>query len=305
MARNPEYWEAYNYLGNVMREQGQLDRALACFRQSVTINPNFVVAHNNLANALQEMGRVAEALEAFCHGLTFDPGNASARHMLAAPSEETTKQATAGFVRDIFDGNAAVFDHHSSDRLVYRAPQLLRQAVDRVLAEKPSRRTSRLGRAHDLGCGTGLAAAQFRNLVDEIHGVDISPKMVEQAKRKDLYDALWEDDLIACLDRAKAGTDHHDLIIAADVFTYIGELSSVFAAARQRLSPGGLFAFSTERLDVGAYALRQNGRYAHNDDYIRNLAASHDFAVAVCVLAELRKENDAAVVGSVCTLTRL
>ena len=40
----------------------------------------------------------------------------------------------------------------------------------------------------DLGCGTGLAGVAFRPHVDWLVGVDLSPKMIEEARRKALYD---------------------------------------------------------------------------------------------------------------------
>ena len=50
----------------------------------------------------------------------------------------------------------------------------------------------------DVGCGTGIVgrALQERG-VDGIHGVDISPQMLEQASSKGVYETLIEADLTA------------------------------------------------------------------------------------------------------------
>ena len=60
--------------------------------------------------------------------------------------------------------------------LSYSAPELLRDAVDGDTCAGAS------ARMLDLGCGTGLAGAAFRPHVDWLVGVDLSPKMIEQAR---------------------------------------------------------------------------------------------------------------------------
>ena len=57
----------------------------------------------------------------------------------------------------------------------------------------------------DLGCGTGLAGAAFRPHVDWLVGVDLSPKMIEAARAKGLYDQLAVAD-IAAVSRRTAAT---------------------------------------------------------------------------------------------------
>ena len=56
----------------------------------------------------------------------------------------------------------------------------------------------------DLGCGTGLAGAAFRPHVDWLAGVDLSPKMIEVARAKGLYDRLAVADIGAVSRRAAA-----------------------------------------------------------------------------------------------------
>ena len=55
-----------------------------------------------------------------------------------------------------------------------------------------------------------------------LHGVDISPKMIEIAGKKGLYDALLSGDIHVVLNDLDRRS--YDLIIAADVFTYIGDI---------------------------------------------------------------------------------
>ncbi|MFZ6800824.1 hypothetical protein [Undibacterium sp. Di24W] len=68
-----------------------------------------------------------------------------------------------------------------------------------------------------------------------------------------------------------------DLIVAADVFVYTGQLSAIVEQASRLLSGGGLFAFSTElayeseseSVLQNGYCLRASGRYAHHPLYLQ------------------------------------
>ena len=80
--------------------------------------------------------------------------------------------------------------------------------------------------ALDLGCGTGLAGVAFRDCVERLEGIDLSPGMVAEARAKGIYDALHVGEVVAHL---KAATDRQfDLILAADVLVYVGDLAPLF-----------------------------------------------------------------------------
>ena len=297
----PDHWEARNNLGNALRELRLDEEAVTEYRRALAVKPDAAVAYGNLGAALGAVGRVDEAVAAYRACLDRDPGNAAARHMLAALTGETTKAAPGDYVAKLFDSCAGRFDELLVDRLGYRTPDLMRRAVDaaRGLRDRPGKHPFR--RALDLGCGTGLVAAAFRDAVETLHGVDLSPKMVEAARRKELYDALHVGDLVGHLE----GLDDaaaYDLILAGDVFVYIGDLAPVFAAVRRRLGAGGLFAFSVERLDGEGFTLRRSGRYAHAEAHVRDLARRHGFAVRAVDRVELRTERGRPIDGLVFVL---
>ena len=53
-----------------------------------------------------------------------------------------------------------------------------------------------LGRMFDAGCGTGLAGVAFRSLVRDLVGADLSSKMVDMARSRDIYDDVQTGDLV-------------------------------------------------------------------------------------------------------------
>src|SRR5262249_11832048 len=69
-------------LGNVLREQGKLDLALAACREALRIKPDYADAHNNMGIVLQAQGKLAEAIEAYERALECRPAFAEAQQNL-------------------------------------------------------------------------------------------------------------------------------------------------------------------------------------------------------------------------------
>jgi tetratricopeptide (TPR) repeat protein len=56
---------AHYNLGNALRERGQWDEAIACYREAIRLKKDFALAHNNLGVALRHQGRLDEAIAAY------------------------------------------------------------------------------------------------------------------------------------------------------------------------------------------------------------------------------------------------
>ena len=62
------------------------------------------------------------------------------------------------------------------------------------------------------------------------------------------------------------------IIVSADVFVYIGDISKIFNAASKSLLEEGIFVFSTEdTMDTEQFILKDSGRFAHNETYLQSL----------------------------------
>ena len=168
----------------------------------------------------------------------------------------------------------------------------MRRAVDRSHGDEGV-----FGRALDLGCGTGLVGEAFRTLVNQFHGVDLSARMLDRARRKGVYDAVHLEDVHDCLGRCAAEATAFHLVLAAELFIYIGNLEPIFQGFAEVLAPGGLFAFSVEGTDGGAFKLLRTGRYAHADDYVRALASRHGLSVDASDEIEIRQQAHELAAG--------
>ena len=133
----------------------------------------------------------------------------------------------------------------------------------------------------DLGCGTGLMGERLRPIADRLEGYDISAAMLKQARAKGVYDLLAKADLQHF---AYAGPKA-DLVVAADVFIYVGALDRVVRTVAGILAGDGLFAFSVETLAEGeaageaGFALRPSRRYAHSQAYVERVLAANGLSV--------------------------
>jgi predicted TPR repeat methyltransferase len=151
----------------------------------------------------------------------------------------------------------------------------------------------------DLGCGTGLCGVVLKPYASRLTGVDLSPAMLDQAKKRGIFDELETAEVTGYLQK-NAG--RFDLVAAGDVLVYIGELSPVFEAARKALRPGGLFAFTAEQFDGTGYALGDSMRYAHSRDYLEQTARAAGFEVRMLQETSTRKENRIPVPGWIVVL---
>jgi predicted TPR repeat methyltransferase len=190
-----------------------------------------------------------------------NPADVVRAHELRVLVEPDIDRAPAAYVEALFDDFAERFDRQLVDMLGYEAPKLL--------ADLAARQRGRFERILDLGCGTGLAAQHLRRFGGRLTGVDLSSAMLAKAAERGAYDALVQGEAVDFLANHPAG---FDLILAADVLIYFGDLTSLFASAAAALPRGGILAVSTE-LGESGWRLLPSARYAHGDAYIREMAA--------------------------------
>ena len=156
-------------------------------------------------------------------------------------------------------------------------------------------------RVLDLGCGTGLVAEAIGPRCASLTGVDISSRMVEQARKKALYDRLYVTTLEEHLNEIAVP---YDTIIAADVLMYVGALEDVFASVHRALREGGLFIFSIELLNEAGFQLRPSGRFAHSNAYVCELATHSGFEQIQGEEMTIRMEGASALAGALYILRR-
>jgi predicted TPR repeat methyltransferase len=294
LAERPRYALALNTLGSALGKVGQIEEAITALGQAVAINPAYANAHHNLANVLDRAGRLEEASQSYRAALAINPHLEEARYNLAALGEMAPPPATPySYLRQLFDSYASSFDQHLVDALDYIVPEKLLEAVVAAGPLAPALDVI------DLGCGTGLVGHHFRSVAGRLTGVDVSPRMLQSAERRKIYDQL---ELGDCVRYLSARREPCDLVVAADVFIYAGDLAAVFHAAGRLLRRGGLFAFSLETVSHSDYVLQRNRRYAHSLGYIHRLASETNFHEVSVTALNLRRQGEQHAPGLIVIL---
>lgn len=282
--------------GQLLVRMNRTEEALAAFDQATHFGPDHADAWSHKGTLLRELHRLEDAATCFERALALGADAQVHRYFLASVrGGAAPATAPRGYVQFLFDDYADEFQHHLVDLLGYQGHTLLAEHLARVA---PGRFHSAL----DLGCGTGLCGPLVQPLVDRLDGLDMSAAMLDKARALGVYTALIQADAVAYL----GDCDRRDsLVLAADVFIYIGELDAVFAGVARILTPGGVFCFTVELLaGAGDLQLLPSLRYAHSEGYVRRLAEQHGFEVLAAMAGPLRQDQQRPVSGLYVYLSR-
>ena len=291
---DPDHSDAYNNLGVLLNGQKRQREAARCFSKVITLRPRHPEARRLLALAHCTLGETDKAVEVCEEWLRDEPDDHIARHTLAACSGvDVPPRASDAYIEKTFDSFAASFDAKLA-KLLYRAPAL----VAAMLADAGVRASRSLD-VLDAGCGTGLCGPLIAPYARHLVGVDLSERMLDQARSRDVYDELARRELTAYL---RDRTDAFDVIVSADTLVYFGPLEEVVAAADNALRTRGSLIFTVEELSGGGpdteYAISPNGRYRHARAYVERVLVEANLRSEIAP-AELRLEAGDPVRGLV------
>jgi len=267
--------------------------------QAVECAPEWLGGQYRLGEMHEAAGNREAAADAFRNCLRLDPKDrlgATLRLELLGISIGIEAPPSA-FVEALFDQYAEDFDKSLVERLEYRVPELLAEAI----ASLPREAGAGFAHALDIGCGTGLMGERLRNHVSFLEGMDISGEMLKKAEEKGFYDRLAQSDL-NLVERLGVSVD---LVVAADVFMYLGALDRVMPLVAGALSPDGVFAFSVEEhTGEEDFFLRPSRRFAHSRPYLERLLAQNGLVLVDCRREVIRMDRAEPVIGLICTARR-
>ena len=282
---NPNLAEPHSNLGLLYRELGEYQKAINCYQKVVQINPNLAEARNNLGLSYQELGEYQKAINCYQkaihlynHALVLNPNNLRAYnnreialHLLNSQAGVTTKTASEDYIKTLFDDYAKRFDHHLTTILDYKVPQFLINSLYTLIGSDLI-----FDNVIDLGCGTGLSGKEFRPISKRLVGIDLSPKMIEIAEGKRIYDLIENIEVNKYLETK---SEKYDLFIATDLLIYVGDPTQLFSNISKTSKAKAIFLFSTESTQDKDYILTNQGRYAHSEEYIHRLAKLNKFTI--------------------------
>ena len=293
----PSHAAAQLLLGQTWQTLGRLREARQAYEAAVALVPQLAEAWMHLGLLLKDLGEAPAAQQALKRAREAGGDTALLAYFSAAVNDGPVPAAAPPeYVRRLFDPYAEGFEQHLVDELRYCG----HGAVVNAAATWQS---GQAALALDLGCGSGLCGSLLRLRAQRVEGVDLSPTMVAQARACGSYDAVFEAELVQHLRAWGDRSGRADIVVAADVFIYIGDLAPVFAAVARVLAPGGVFAFTVEHEESASpYVLRRSLRYAHSEAGLRALAAAHGLVVRQARALMLREEQRQPVAGLVLVL---
>jgi predicted TPR repeat methyltransferase len=292
LALQPDNARAHNNRGSALQMLDREAEAESAFRRALDLDPDLEPPYINLGHLLEQRGNVRDAAELYERAIARGLDAALFGHHIAAAYGRSTDRAPDSWVRATFDNFASNFEVKLQE---------LQYDVPRQLAAMLTAHAAGPLDMLDLGCGTGLCGVALAHRKRYLVGVDLSPKMLGQARLRDLYDELHASEIHAWL--REATTARFDAAIAADVLIYIGVLEELFRDVARVLRSGGWFAFSTEESPIQDFTLKASGRYAQSQAYIRRIAASA-FGVVAAEPTTIRMESGQPIVGRLYLLRR-
>lgn len=282
----------------MLAENGEHEAAVELMEQALELVPDWPAGLLRLADYAEKAGQTAKAVPALRRLLDLDPEDLFGAQLKLAllGAEDVPDQPPSRYVEALFDDYAERFDTALVEKLDYSVPQKLA----RLIVEHTDRD---FVLAVDLGCGTGLFGAEIRDRVRRLEGFDLSANMLMKAEEKGHYDLLAKADL--SLDPATSGlfeaeleSGRADLVSAADVLMYLGDLGQVFASVARLAKPGSLFAFSVEDGGDGdAPLLRPSLRYAHPEAFIARRMTETGFELVALEKSVIRQDGGQPVHG--------
>ena len=281
--RRAEFAETLAYLGD-------LDAAIDVLRGALELVPGWGAGWFRIGEFFERSNDLAAAAHAWERAVKEapdDPFGAGLRRDLLReqPLSETMPSA---FVEMLFDQYAPRFEASLLEHLEYQGPVLIADALNQGPGW-PVRR------ALDLGCGTGLIGPVLRPYCVHLSGMDLSQAMLDEALAKGLYDQLEKADI----QELPIMAGHYDLIVASDVFNYLGALERIIGWCAASLAVDGRLIFTVERSqseDV-PLTLCQSRRFAHGRQYVHGLLRTAGFGTIRIEDVVLRKDRGVAVNG--------
>lgn len=278
--------------GELLSQEGDHAAAADLFTQSLERAPEWAPAWMALGLAHERNGDRDAALTALGAAAALDlQGRLGASLHQARLAGRHPEGMPPQFLAGLFDQYADRFEHHLVETLAYRGPALIRAALLSLDPELTR------GCALDLGCGTGLMARAIATCFSAIDGIDLSSRMVAHARMTGLYRELKVADLVDGL--RQAPPDSYDVVLAADVFVYLGVLEEVIAAATAVLSPRGLLAFTVQTTEIEGFVLGADMRFSHNRSYVSASIEAAGLRILTATSQWARREANLEVPGLV------
>lgn len=187
--------------------------------------------------------------------------------------KQSPSQST--LVQEIYDSLAEQYDEFTKNA-AYAVPKWVSQLAGKFTKTSPT--------VLDLACGNGWIAKTLKASLlqpPEIHGIDISSKMVELCRNSNLYHNVLQADL----SHGILGDLEYDLITAFGLMEFLPDCTQILKECHDHLSAGGELWVSFELANEIASTIEipfKSGilrRYLRSQQEVKRLVHSAGLAI--------------------------
>lgn len=292
----PDNYYAIHNIGIVFTREGRYEEALEQYKDAIALKPDYFEAFYKMAKIYLKLEQPELAQECFRRCLEINPSDPFDIR-LVLNSGDMPERASEVHMKNLYAQRAEYWDTDP-----YRGYQLVIDALNRFSA--PGQKLD----ICDAGCGTGLVGMGIRNRARVLDGIDFSAAMLEKARAKGIYNHLFEDDMVARLQRSP---ERYDAITCAATLIHFSDLEPAFQAAYAALKERGIFIMTLfpnledeEVVYVAPDLLGEGGCFVHGTGYVRKTAAEAGFEVEQMDSEIHEYHNGVAEMGLIITLRK-
>ncbi len=291
-SQNEDFHGIKTMIGNALRHQSKFDEAETWLTEALVINADDTEALHGLAMVAYLRDDRATAQQYLARAIALRPTDAGYAYLDAVFRGEAPAKAPEYVMQRLIHTDSGRVETHLANDSKGSVVQKVSAAI---LERFPDRKLNVL----ELGCGAGQFGAALGRIEGFFVGVDLSMPMLEAAKKRNVYSRFHHVNLQDALEATDA--NEYDVIVAADVFIYLGALDAAITNAFKVLRSGGWLFFSCERASesVGGsdFVVQKSMHYAHSEGYVKRLLAAAGFALPVIDAFDLHGDADAGTAG--------
>ncbi len=330
---------------NILQIKDEI-KAISCYRNILKLDPLHVITLQNLAGLLINTSK-EEAKMLLDLVLKLDPHSIIAKRGKAAlegninsinisklnvENDMINYEEEAAYARSLFDSYAGTFDQSLKD-LHYNVPKLIKNYISSwIKSDEGVVEFKNEFHVLELGAGTGLVCPLIRQALSTttatttsstgnvspivtITANDVSSKMLARAPIGCYNQTIASDMRNLIRDWTTEKSDEFknkqlDIIVAADVFVYVGKLDFL-NDLEQLLHSNGIVIFTVELLEIDIqpqlpqqnFYLADTGRYKHSQQYVTQVATKAGLKIKHMVEIIPRLNRGKEVKGLLVVLT--
>lgn len=289
------FYESNVSLGLYHFYRGNISDARFRFRLLAKFSQNRPLVSYNLARCLMLSGKKEQAKRLFESLLSKGKEYEEVRFFLALLNGVKVDRIPSFIVKERYEYLAQEYVERYLIGKRYIGHKLIFEGLKSIIGDRFTVDTFSI---LDLGCGTGVCThfLKLSQVKGRATGVDISENMLEIAKRclvdgQPVFDSIVRDDIRSFL--TSPDNREYDLILAADSFSCLGDLSEVVSSCIASMKDGGILVVlvhASRQPDTQDYVFDINkSLFLYSFDYIKSLG--NNSALKNCIVRKCTFQN--------------